>query len=68
MPSKKDKAIAWYNESYRRVREAIPADRRLEFSVKDGFRPLCEFLDVPVPTVRDEQTGQVTDAPFYTRE
>ncbi|KAG6150465.1 hypothetical protein E4U22_001258 [Claviceps purpurea] len=62
--TEKDKAIAWYNESYRRVREAIPADRRLEFSVKDGFRPLCEFLDVPVPTVRDEQTGQVTDAPF----
>ncbi|KAG6170983.1 hypothetical protein E4U11_001428 [Claviceps purpurea] len=52
--TEKDKAIAWYNESYRRVREAIPADRRLEFS----------FLDVPVPTVRDEQTGQVTDAPF----
>ncbi|KAG6205576.1 hypothetical protein E4U35_002486 [Claviceps purpurea] len=62
--TEKDKAIAWYNESYRRVREAIPADRCLEFSVKDGFRPLCEFLDVPVPTVRDEQTGQVTDAPF----
>ncbi|KAG6295513.1 hypothetical protein E4U09_002149 [Claviceps aff. purpurea] len=37
--TEKDKAIAWYNESHRRVREAIPADRRLEFSVKDGFRP-----------------------------
>ncbi|KAG5975235.1 hypothetical protein E4U58_001639 [Claviceps cyperi] len=62
--TEKDKAIAWYNESYRRVRQAISADRRIDFSVKDGFRPLCEFLGVPVPTVRDEQTGQVTDAPF----
>ncbi|KAG5933964.1 hypothetical protein E4U59_006515 [Claviceps monticola] len=62
--TEKDRVIAWYNESYRCVRGAIPAYRHLEFSVKDGFRPLCEFLDVPVPTVRDEQTGQVTDAPF----
>ncbi|KAG5982713.1 hypothetical protein E4U55_001503 [Claviceps digitariae] len=60
----KDKAIAWFNESYRQVRDAIPADRRLEFSVKDGFRPLCAFLDLPVPMVRDEQTGEMVEAPF----
>ncbi|KAG6012431.1 hypothetical protein E4U54_007543 [Claviceps lovelessii] len=60
----KDKAIAWFNDSYRQVREAIPPERRLEFSVKDGFRPLCEFLDLPVPMVRDEQTGEMVDAPF----
>jgi hypothetical protein len=31
------------------VREAIPPERLLVFDVKDGWAPLCTFLDVPVP-------------------
>ncbi|WP_404364508.1 sulfotransferase family protein [Marinobacter sp.] len=31
------------------VKEAIPANRLLLFNVKDGWNPLCEFLEVPVP-------------------
>lgn len=60
----KDKAIAWFKKSYADVRAAIPEDRRFEFSVKDGFGPLCEFLDVPVPMVKDEKTGKMVEAPF----
>jgi len=31
------------------VKEAIPASQLLVFSVKDGWEPLCTFLDMPVP-------------------
>jgi len=31
------------------VKEAIPASQLLVFEVKDGWEPLCSFLDVPVP-------------------
>jgi hypothetical protein len=31
------------------VRKTIPASRLLVFEVKDGWEPLCAFLDVPVP-------------------
>lgn len=31
------------------VRAAIPADRLLEFEVRQGWEPLCAFLGVPVP-------------------
>lgn len=31
------------------VKAAIPADRLLVYQVKDGWGPLCTFLDVPVP-------------------
>lgn len=62
--TEKDKAIAWFKQSYQEVRDAIPEDRRFEFSVKDGFEPLCKFLDVPVPTVKDEKTGKMVTAPF----
>jgi hypothetical protein len=31
------------------VRETVPAGRLLEWKPADGWEPLCEFLDVPVP-------------------
>lgn len=31
------------------VRAAIPPDQLLVFEAKDGWEPLCAFLDVPVP-------------------
>jgi hypothetical protein len=40
------KAFLKHNED---VRNHVPKDRFLEFSVKDGWEPLCEFLGVPVP-------------------
>jgi hypothetical protein len=30
------------------VKEAIPADQLLVFDVREGWEPLCDFLDVPV--------------------
>lgn len=33
------------------VKEAIPTERLLVWSVTEGWDPLCEFLEVPVPDV-----------------
>jgi hypothetical protein len=33
------------------VTASIPADRLLVWSVTDGWEPLCEFLEVPVPEI-----------------
>ncbi|KAK5988960.1 hypothetical protein PT974_10458 [Cladobotryum mycophilum] len=60
----KDKAIAWFNRQYQEFRDRIPEERRLEFKVQDGWGPLCEFLEVPVPMVKDETTGEMVEAPF----
>ncbi len=42
-------------ESYERhndeVKRTIPLERLLIYEVSDGWEPLCEFLDVPVPEV-----------------
>ena len=38
-----------YREHVEQVRRTVPADRLLEFDVKDGWAPLCEFLGVPIP-------------------
>lgn len=42
----KEKAIASYEEHNRRVRELIPSDRLLEYSVNQGWKPLCQFLEI----------------------
>lgn len=39
-------AFEAHNEA---VKAAIPADRLLEFQVKDGWAPLCEFLGLTAP-------------------
>lgn len=33
----------------RAVQEAVPADRLLLYEVKDGWGPLCDFLEAPEP-------------------
>lgn len=45
----RDAAVARYHEHLAEVREAIPADQFLEFSVAEGWDPLCKFLEVPTP-------------------
>lgn len=42
----KIKAISSYEEHNKRVLEIIPSDRLLEYDVKQGWAPLCQFLEV----------------------
>lgn len=56
-------AIRVYEKHIEEVRRVVPAENLLEFSVKDGWKPLCEFLQVPVPhgafpNVNDQQEFQ----------
>lgn len=46
-----DKAhlIQRFHEHIEDVRRSIPASRLLVFEVKEGWQPLCEFLERPVP-------------------
>jgi hypothetical protein len=39
----------WFARRNRQVVDALPPERLLVFSPKDGWKPLCEFLGVPVP-------------------
>jgi hypothetical protein len=48
----KDFAIARVNQHVAEVKRVVPADRLLVFDVKEGWGPLCRFLNVPVPEDR----------------
>jgi sulfotransferase family protein len=47
---------------YADMRATVPAERLLEYRIGDGWEPLAEFLDVPVP---DEPFPHYNDSAFF---
>ena len=47
--SDRESARVVYYDHIERVKKTIPADRLLLYHVNEGWRPLCEFLNVDVP-------------------
>jgi hypothetical protein len=44
-----EESVNFYNQWLEEVKQTVPKDRLLIFNVKQGWKPLCEFLDVPIP-------------------
>ncbi|MFC6020910.1 sulfotransferase family protein [Plantactinospora solaniradicis] len=59
----REHAIRVYEENNRRVIEEVDADRLLVFEVTEGWKPLCEFLGVPIP---DEPFPHANDRAEFT--
>ncbi|KAI8098789.1 P-loop containing nucleoside triphosphate hydrolase protein [Halteromyces radiatus] len=51
IPKTEDKEYMYrlFNEHNERVKQTIPADRLLIMNLGDGWEPLCQFLDKPIP-------------------
>eukprot|EP00561_Arcocellulus_cornucervis_P012758 CAMPEP_0185800750 /NCGR_PEP_ID=MMETSP1322-20130828/1050_1 /TAXON_ID=265543 /ORGANISM="Minutocellus polymorphus, Strain RCC2270" /LENGTH=361 /DNA_ID=CAMNT_0028496405 /DNA_START=47 /DNA_END=1132 /DNA_ORIENTATION=+ len=63
----KERAIASYEEHNRRVREMIPQDRLLEYNVKQGWAPLCQFLEIEsCPTTAFPKTNSARSLQIQT--
>jgi hypothetical protein len=45
----KQYAIECLQHRYEEVQERVPREKLLVFDVREGWEPLCRFLDVPVP-------------------
>lgn len=48
-----------YAQHYRHVRGLVAADKLLEYSVSEGWEPLCKFLNDDVPDEPFPQTNNV---------
>jgi hypothetical protein len=61
----KEMAIMSYEDHNAKVRATIPSDRLLEYNVKQGWEPLCNFLqiescpDTPFPKTNSARSVQV---------
>jgi hypothetical protein len=60
--------VSYFEHRTDQIRSAIPPDRLLVYEVKDGWEPLCDFLqiqapDEPFPRVNNrEETAQMIEA------
>lgn len=45
----KEFAINIFKEHIEAVKRTVPGDRLLVYNLKEGWEPLCNFLDVPIP-------------------
>jgi hypothetical protein len=60
--AEREHAIQIYNQHIEQVKQNVSAEKLLIFSVKDGWKPLSDFLgfpvpeDVPFPYVNDHET------------
>ncbi len=43
--------INLYNRWVEEVKKTVPTEKLLVFEAREGWGPLCNFLNVPVPTV-----------------
>jgi hypothetical protein len=58
----KEFAFEVFDRHYDAVRSAVPADRLLEWEIKEGWEPLCSFLGVEVP---DEPFPHLNDTAAF---
>jgi len=45
----RDTAVEFYHDHVQEVKKHVPEDQLLMFDVKQGWEPLCKFLDIPTP-------------------
>jgi len=61
----KEKAVKFYEEHVEEVKRHVPADKLLVWEVKEGWGPLCRFLEVPEPSTpfpRVNDTAEIMKA------
>jgi hypothetical protein len=46
----REKMLAVYRQYIEEVKITVPAERLLVYNVREGWKPLCDFLGVPVPS------------------
>ena len=60
----KDESIQFYKDWVQHVKDTVPKDRLLVFEVKEGWEPLCKFLNLPKP---NEPFPRLNDTPSMLR-
>ncbi|EON65149.1 hypothetical protein W97_04386 [Coniosporium apollinis CBS 100218] len=55
-----------FTEYYAEVRSLVPPEKLLNYSVSEGWGPLCDFLEVPVPENKEFPHSNDTEK-FVTR-
>ena len=61
----KEESVEFFNTWVQHVKETVPQDRLLVFEAKQGWEPLCKFLNLPIP---EESFPNVNDSASMIRK
>lgn len=68
----KEHILAVYREHVQHVLETVPRERLLQFDVREGWEPLCDFLQTAVPTEPfprvNERSDFIDSAPEWVKK
>ena len=59
--SERDYATRVFREHIAEVQSEVPADRLLTFDLREGWQPLCDFLEVQVPDIPFPKTNSSSE-------
>ena len=57
----KDSMIEGYRRHNEKVRREVPSNRLLEWTLGDGWEPICNALDIPIPAEPFPHTNSTKD-------
>jgi hypothetical protein len=57
----REHALVVYRKNIKEVTKALPPERLLVFDVAQGWAPLCEFLDLPIPDTPFPRTNSTSE-------
>lgn len=60
----KEFAIQQFENHIQRVKDTVPADRLLVYKIQQGWQPICDFFDLPVP---DKAFPRVNDTDSFIK-
>ena len=63
----KEASVAYFNNWVEEVKRTVPKEKLLIFSVKEGWGPLCKFLDAPIPEVPFPNTNDSAQMKKYVK-
>ena len=61
----KEESVVFFNSWVKHVKERVPKERLLIFEAKQGWEPLCNFLNLPIP---DQPFPHVNDSSSMLRK
>ena len=61
----KEESVVFFNTWVKHVKEKVPKERLLIFEAKQGWEPLCNFLNLPIP---DQPFPHVNDSSSMLRK
>ncbi|KAF2210307.1 hypothetical protein CERZMDRAFT_113265 [Cercospora zeae-maydis SCOH1-5] len=56
-----EEGVAYYNRYHEEVKQAVPKERLLEMNIKEGWKPLCDFLGEEIPAWDFPRTNTTDD-------